>query len=81
MTGSAASKKQPTFEQFSPANIFTLHWRNDPVGRSPKRPAHTGLELKGCKRGLNFLDCRGLFQRARLVPFSTRWPIEILNIS
>jgi hypothetical protein len=29
MTGSAASKKQPTFEHFSPANIFTLHWRND----------------------------------------------------
>jgi hypothetical protein len=25
MTGSAASKKQPTFEQFSRANMFTLH--------------------------------------------------------
>ena len=32
MSGSAASKKQPTFEQFSPANIFTLHWPNDPLG-------------------------------------------------
>jgi len=31
-TGSAASKKQPTFEQFSRANIFTLHWRHDPAG-------------------------------------------------
>jgi len=29
MTGIAASKKHPIFEQFSPANIFTLHWRND----------------------------------------------------
>ena len=28
MTGSAASRKQPTFEHFSPANIFTLHWRD-----------------------------------------------------
>jgi hypothetical protein len=32
MTGSAASKKQPTFEQLSLANIFVLHWRGDPAG-------------------------------------------------
>jgi hypothetical protein len=40
MTGSAASKKQPTFEQFSRANITTLHWRNDGDGRAcdQKRP-------------------------------------------
>jgi hypothetical protein len=37
MTGSAASKKQPTFEQFSRANIFTLHWRNDPVGDASRQ--------------------------------------------
>jgi hypothetical protein len=30
--GSAASKKQPTFEQLSLANIFVLHWRGDPAG-------------------------------------------------
>jgi hypothetical protein len=27
--GSAASKKQPTLEQRSLANIFALHWRKD----------------------------------------------------
>jgi hypothetical protein len=31
MTGNAASKKQPNFEQLSLANIFILHWRDDPA--------------------------------------------------
>ena len=37
ITGSAASKKQPTFEQFSRANIITLHWRNDLAVDSSRR--------------------------------------------
>jgi hypothetical protein len=34
MAGIAASKKQPTFEQFSLANIFILHWQKDLAGLS-----------------------------------------------
>jgi len=61
MTGSAASKKQPIFEQLSFANIFTLHWRNDPAG-DPQPPETTrahGLGRNGRERGRKFSDRRG----------------------
>ena len=45
MTGSAASKKHPIFEQLSLANIFVLHWRDDPR-RRPRRPTTLGRDLK-----------------------------------
>ena len=44
MTGSAASKKQPIFEQLSLANIFVLHWRDDPAG-DPDAPTTLGRDL------------------------------------
>jgi hypothetical protein len=57
MTGSAASKKHPIFEQFSPANIFTLHWRND--GRWGGPPIKAGLahrrRVQSCSA--NYRDC------------------------
>jgi len=37
MTGSAASKKQPTFEQFSPVDMITLHQRDDPASALSRR--------------------------------------------
>jgi hypothetical protein len=37
MAGIAASKKQPIFEQLSLANIFVLHWRDDPAGDADAR--------------------------------------------
>jgi hypothetical protein len=37
MAGIAASRKQPTFEQLSLANIFVLHWRDDPAGDADAR--------------------------------------------
>jgi hypothetical protein len=34
ITGSVASKKQPTFEQLSLENILLLHWQKDLAGSS-----------------------------------------------
>jgi hypothetical protein len=52
MTGSAASKKQPTFEQFSRANIITLHWRNDRgwAGLRSKQPSPIGAVFNLARR-------------------------------
>jgi len=37
MTGNAASKKQPTFEQFSLVDMITLHRRDDPASALIRR--------------------------------------------
>jgi hypothetical protein len=37
MTGSAASKKQPTFEQFSLVDMINLHRRDDPASALSRR--------------------------------------------
>lgn len=65
MSGNAASKKQPTFEQFSPANIFTLHWRNDPAGGSSRRddPSTPDWSRRAVNEGGNFFRMSGLAQR------------------
>ena len=56
MTGIAASKKHPIFEQFSPANIFILHWRTTGDGRAcdQSRPRHR-RRVQSCSA--NYRDC------------------------
>ena len=66
MTGSAASKKQPTFEQFSPVDMTTLHRRDDPSAAVTRLGGE--FRVSACQR-------QRLFRIVRVYPNERAKPV------
>ena len=66
MTGSAASKKQPTFEQFSLVDMIILHWRADFIRSNDAR----------CEFRVSACEQRRLFRIVRVYPNERAKPVR-----